>query len=422
MTLFSCLYTIGLYILGIVTVPKMLWSNYRYGKYSLSFSKKWGRDFKTLDKGQKKCLWVHAVSVGEIKAIASLANQLIDQNDYFVVVTTCTETGWRQAQLSIPKAHHLFLPYDFPYIIRPIVKRLKPDLVLLSETDFWYHFQNACKKVGAKIVLVNGKISERSYKRYKILKLLLKPLLNDVDKFLVQNEEYAKRFIDIGVPENKIVVTGNIKLEAIYPKVSDLDPLRHKFCIQPDDLVVTIASTHPTEEELFIPVMKQVWKEQPQVRFILVPRHPERCPQIKRLLDGNHIEYSLWNTSINEKKPLILIESMGQLLTAYQLSTLAIVAGSFCEGIGGHNVLEPIYYGVPTLFGPQMWGQKDFAHLAISYKSGLSVPIESMASTLILLLKKGPDYQTLTNGGKSLFSQNQGAVSKSLNYIKSLKI
>lgn len=422
----SILYEVALYLLALVTLPKMLYQKLSGKKYQNSFSARFGVGFPNISKGNRKLVWLHAVSMGETKALAALAKMIkADLDNPIIIVSFITETGHAEAKRSMPFAdHHVYLPFDFYWMIAPIVRRASPDLVILCETDFWLNFLKSCKKNGAVTAVVNGKLSERSMRRFQIWKRFTDALFGQIDKFCVQNALYAERFKQIGVPATKITVTGNLKFDEEYPKksVEELASWEEQLGIKPGDSVLVVGSTHDPEESLVLDVLEKVWQEFPQLKALIVPRHPERFPIVAELIERRKIpfiRYSQLSAKQGNEK-VVLVDTMGLLRTCYQLADLAIVAGSYTARVGGHNVIEPCGYGVPVLFGPHTHTQIELVNLVLDYAAGKQVPPERLADELLTCLRDPTLRKRLGDGGKKLVSDMQGSTRKSWAAIRPL--
>lgn len=422
----SVLYELGLWMLALLSAPKMLYLYWRYGKYRHSLRMRLGFDLPSINKGDRKLVWIHAVSMGETKAIAALAKKIKSQpHPPLLVISSLTETGHAEAKRSLPFAdYHLYLPFDFYFIIAPIVKKVAPDCVLLSETDLWYNFLRLSKAQGAKIALVNGKISERSTNRLLRFPRFAHALYSLLDRCCVQNEEYRQRFEKIGVPADKLFVTGNLKLDetpSLFTQ-EERNLLKLRLGIPPDAPVVVLGSTHHPEEDLLLNILDRLWIRYPKLKVILVPRHPERFLAVSQLLSQRQVPYVRFTelTQKTGKERVILIDAMGMLRQCYQIADIAIVCGSYTPKVGGHNVVEPCAYGVPVLFGPYMHTQEELLMLVKAFHAGLQVPLEELENTLIHLLDTPQRRQQLGEGGLKLVQQMRGATEKSWEACKEL--
>lgn len=370
MTLFfRIIYGIALSLVALCNIPKALYVYFKHHKYRSNFMQRIGFDYPDFIKDAPKSIWIHAVSVGETKAVASLARQLKFQfPDHPLIISSITETGHEEAVRSLPFAdYHVYLPFDFAWAVKRVIRAANPGLVILCETDFWFNFLYFSKQIGASLATVNGKISERSTKRLHWFSFYSKRIFQLFDVICVQNTLYRTRFIEANAPADKVVVTGNLKFDEDHPQlpVGEISVWRQKLGIGSDEIVLTIGSSHYSEEEFVLKALTHVWKNHPNLRVILVPRHPERFRAVAELLEEEHINWiSFTNIARRSgKESVILMDAMGLLRMCYQLSDFAIVAGSFAEKIGGHNILEPCWYGKPVIFGPYMEGQLELVDL-----------------------------------------------------------
>lgn len=430
----TLLYNGILLLFLLLSLPKILFLRTTKGKYRNVWKNKNGKNFEGITRSTSPLFWIHGVSVGETKAVQHLASLLKDRYpESQLIVTTTTETGLAEGKRSLPFAnHHLFLPFDFSWIIRPIVRKLKPDLVILSETDYWLNFLNAAKQSGAHVAVVNAKLSETSFSRYQwIQKLGMQKLINQlfsqVDYFCTQNPLYSKRLALLGIPEEKMTPTGNLKLDASPETLAPQDILKwqQQLKIAPNDLVLVAGSTHPQEESLILQAFLILSTHFPTLKLILVPRHPERFDEVSALITTMGIpsaRYSKLDQMKGDEK-VFLIDAMGKLKACYQLATLAIVCGSFVSHVGGHNILEPSAYGVPVLFGPYMHTQLEFLELINRYEGGIQVNKDNLIETLSDLLTSSEKRQKLSEGGKRLTHDLQGASERTLDVLeKKLKL
>lgn len=419
----SILYEICLFFFGLVMLPKMIYQLIFKGKYRKSLLKRFGSGFPIIKKGDRPLVWVHAVSLGETKAVAALVKQLKSElRDPIFVFSTTTETGHVEGCRTIAADYHVYLPFDFGWVIKPIVRRTAPDLVILCESDFWYNFISTSKKVGAKVILVNGKLSSTSQERFKKFPSFSKRLFSCIDLFCVQSNIYRRRFESIEIPPEKIVVTGNMKFDGDYAKLplQQLEAWRIELGIQPNDPVLVVGSSHNPEETQLLKAMAQVWPQYPNLKVVLVPRHPERFNEVAGILQKNNVNFRRLSQKTNKdaSASVILIDAMGLLRKCYQLADIAIVAGSYTSKVGGHNILEPSWYGVPVIFGPHMHTQPDLVDLVREYEAGLQVSIEELPEVLLRLLKNPEQRKMLGAAGLRLASDVHGATGKTLNLLK----
>lgn len=423
--LFSFFYECALVLLALIAAPKILYQRLFKGKYYESILQKFGRDFPEIKTANRYVIWIHAVSVGETRAVIPLVRILKKQyNNPLIIISSTTETGHAEAQKSIPFAdYHVYLPFDFGFIIKPIIKKISPNLVIITETDFWYNFLKAAKDQGATTVLVNGKLSDRSMRRFKLMSFFSKRLFSLFDILCIQNAPYLKRFAAIGVSEDKMRVTGNLKFDDEYPRIppDELKAWRKELGIDCGDRVIVVGSTHQGEEMQILSALKEVGGSVPNLKIVLVPRHPERFDDVAGLLKRTNTPYvrlsKLYKKKGDEK--VILIDAMGLLRKCYQFADVAIVGGSYNPNVGGHNIVEPCWYGVPVLFGPHMHSQVELVDLVRQYQAGCQVPIQKLATTLIDLLSSDEKHKELGVAGLLLAEKSQGASGRTFDALPS---
>lgn len=393
-------YTLAIHLFALISLPKVLLNR---SKYKGTLLPRLGIGFPKIEKGEHELIWFHAVSLGETKAILPLIAKFKAQSvPPLILLTTTTKTGQAEAQKS-GADYTSYLPLDLPYIIKPLVKRLDPDLVILSETDFWAHFQNAAKKV----VLVNGKLSTRSASGLKRLPMLL----SGIDHFCVQSATHKKRFEPLTT--KPLTITGNLKLDSRPPAPT---LTRSTLGLTAQDFVITLGSTHNPEEKIWLKALTQLWKKHSHIKVLLAPRHPERFNEVAGFHPCNR-----WSTNRNfDSTNLLLVDTMGELLNCYAISDLAFVGGSFTPAVGGHNILEPAYTGTPTLFGPHMHSQPDLLALTKSYNSALQITPQQIVSTVERFIKSPAERMELAVNGKKLLEDSRGAVDKTFSVLQEM--
>ena len=416
----NIVYSTGLCVLLITTLPKYIYRIFVHKKYRKSLKKRLGIQFPKIEKQGRKLIWIHAVSVGETRAVVPLVKKLMEQDDKPIIILSCTtETGYAEGERSLPDVdYHVYLPFDVGFIIRPIVRRCKPDTVIMVETDFWYNFLDEAKKNGATIAIANGKISKKSQHRHQACGFLSKEFFDVFDIFCIQSETYRRRFKKLNIPQKKLIVTGNLKLESTYKKLStkELASWREKLHITENRPVVVIGSTHDPEEKILLNAIKTLRQSIPNVYTIIVPRHPERFDDVTEILKDNKENFVRYTNKkdITGNEDVILVDAMGLLRKCYQLADVAIVGGCFTEDVGGHNILEPSWYGIPVICGPFMFSQPDFLAIMKEYNAGIQTTEEDIATTLKELLLNEDKRKSLGDAGRRLWQEQSGAVAKTL--------
>lgn len=422
--IFFIFYEIVLWIIAFFTIPKMLYAFFVHKKYRESLLPRFSFHFPITEPLSHSSIWIHAVSVGETKAVVSLARALKQRfPDHPLIISSVTETGHAEAKRSLPFVdYHVYFPLDFACY--RVIKKASPGLVILCESDFWYNFLSYSKKNGASVALVNGKMSEKSMRRFCLAPFFSKRLFDLIDVLCLQNNLYRERFIEAGANVNRIVVTGNLKLDEDYPQLSPEETIewRQKLGIQPNQIVLTMGSSHAPEEQILIDSLKKIWKESPDLKVILVPRHPERFKEVGELLKNERLSWINFSDIQKRtgKEQVILMDAMGLLRMCYQLSDLTIVGGSFTDRVGGHNILEPCWYGKPVLFGPHMHTQLELVDLMTQYGAGVQVNSDQLQSALQNWIKNPEERKAIGLRGFQLIKDLKGSTKRSLDALEPL--
>lgn len=410
------IYNFFLGLFALVSLPKVLLKKEKYQK---SLRAKLGLELpKPLEKGEGVVCWIHAVSVGETKAAIPLLKKIKAQfPTSIVVVSSTTETGHEEAKRSLKDADsHFFLPLDFSWTMEKLVSLIKPDVLILMEGEFWFNLVQEAKKQGAAVVLANGKLSEISLERFSLLPFFTKRLFAPIDHLCLQSADHLERFEDLGVHPHKMTVTGNLKLDTPMMQMtpSEKDYWKEELGIIQHDRILTIGSTHPGEEELILDAMKTVWKELPDVKLLLVPRHPERFEEVAQLLEKRKAPFVTYTSrrEKNRREKVILIDTMGFLTSCFQLAEVTVVGGSFIRGVGGHNIFEPIQCGKPVIFGPHMESQRELTALILKAEAGLQVSVDELPGAILDLFQNGNMRAHMLTNGDKLQKSAKGALKR----------
>ena len=329
----------------------------------------------------EETVWVHAVSVGETLAVRPLLREMRRRwPQKRIVLSNVTETGRRIAEGMAEVDLCVYFPFDFPFAARRALRSVSPSLVLVVETEIWPNFLRAARGLGIPAMMVNGRISDRSFPRYLKLRRFFAPILADFTALCMQSGEDARRIAAIGAPAERVHGARNLKYDLPARRVSagEKADLRRAFRIPDGVTVLTAGSTHPGEEGAVIDAFSALATAKPALLFILVPRHPERAGEVARLLTELGMPFVL-RSELDKggKAPVagecLLVDTIGELMKLYSLSDIAFVGGSLVP-VGGHNLLEPASVGVPVLFGPRMHNFREITDLVLSAGAGLQVP------------------------------------------------
>ena len=400
------------------------------------FRKKFHRGFDRrlgiLPKGLSldRPIWIHAVSVGEAMAVKGLIAELQKlYPDKKIVISTVTPTGNKIAQSAArDKDFVTYLPLDLGLIVKNVIDRINPSLFILAETEIWPNLVAYLYRKQIPIIIINGRISDASFKGYSLIKFLLKSVLDKVNLFCVQTERDAERLSNLGVKENRIKVTGNMKFDsATYIKeVSREDTAKYKSLLglTRRGRLVVAGSTHTGEEKIIFSVYRKLLIEFPDLRLLIAPRHPVRAKAVQKLILDEDFNAEL--VSGLEKKPqnaeckdVFILDTIGELLYFYAIADIVFMGGSLIRK-GGHNILEPAIFSKPIIFGEHMFNFRDIAELFSVNQAAILVHDEDELSGVIRdLLTDYSKAQELGKNARSLVLKSQGATLKNLEFIKS---
>ena len=379
----------------------------------------------------KKPIWVHTASVGEVFCTVPLLKRIKKEfPECPIVLTTMTRTGNERAK-TIPEADLVFfLPIDHPLAIRRALQKIQPSLLLIAETELWPNLLRSCGTKGIPIVLFNGRISEKSFRRYLFFKFFFKDCLKYVSLFLMQTEEDRNRIIEIGATMDKTRVVGNLKFDQPFPSFNEesMAEMAKSLNLRGEETLLIAGSTHSGEEEILLSFLKDLRKIDPHLVLILAPRHLERLEEVERILKRESISWtsktllSMDQDRPDEERkelpPVILLDTMGELMNLYSLGTLVFIGGSLVP-VGGHNPIEPLFFKKCVLFGPHMFHFLEISHHLIEAGGAIQVRgKEDLAFQLKRLLSDERARKEVGEKGYQFLQKHRGATEKIFEEIK----
>lgn len=377
---------------------------------------------KGLGLNNKRRIWIHAVSVGEVLVVKNLIEKI--RRCFFgyqIVISTVTKTGHSLAQ-SIAKDEDvvIFAPLDFSFAVRKYVRILQPQIFINAETEIWPNLLTALYKRGIPIVQVNGRISDKAFEGYQRLKFFIKPILGYIRQFCMQTDRDASRIKALGAVNNKVHVVGNIKFDDI-PEISDaqLKGLR----LDESEEILIAGSTHCGEEEIVLNLFEEIKKKFPNLRLIIAPRHPERTDEVCALVEAKKfkpVKFSQIYDLVFDQETVIVVDTIGHLRALYSLAKIVFVGKSLIEK-GGHNIIEPAYFEKPVIVGPYMDNFRDVMQLFLDNKAIVQVKDkkEFIAAVQELLEDEGRCVE-LGLRAREVIEEQQGAVDKTINIISNI--
>ena len=390
-------------------------------KESLYLRERFGLKLPAADPG-KTSIWFHAVSVGEVLSLRRLVSEIKARHpSWRVYFSTLTDTGYRIARQKVPEADAIFLvPLDFGCVVRRFFKALGPRLFLLAESEFWPHLVREAGKTCRAVLLINGRISQRSFHKYHRLRFFSRRLLSPLDRFLVQTETDRKRLELIGIAAEKVEVAGNLKADFRLPEVSpaEIGELKGKIALLPAKKLIVAGSTHKGEEEMILRAFSSAAKSHQGLAMVIAPRHPERASEVERL--GRLL--SLRTLRRTRAEPgqdwdVLILDTIGELARFYALADLAFIGGSLVPH-GGQNLLEPAYYGKPLVFGPHM---DNFAVLAEEFSRADAARVVHSQVELekVFLMEDQDALHKMGENARAVLASLQGATARTVQAIES---
>jgi 3-deoxy-D-manno-octulosonic-acid transferase len=424
-SLYNFLYSMALAVGMLVSLPYWLFQMARHGKYRKGFAERIGRvpARLRLPGEQERVIWVHAVSVGEVLAVAGLVEELQSRfPQHRIFISTTTDTGQVLARKRFGEANVFYFPMDFAFAIRPYLRALRPQLVVIAETEFWPNFLRLAHAGGARIAVVNARISDRSWPSYRRFRGLLRRLLVNVDLFLAQTQEDAARLQDIGASLERVRVTGNLKFDIPVPAPpAIIESVRTSIAATDAGPVLVCGSTVDGEEPLLLKAFENLLVQYPRALMMLAPRHPERFAAVAALLEQMSIRFcrrSLWNG-----EPLgggvLLLDTIGELAALYALADIAFVGGSLVAR-GGHNIIEPAQHGVATVVGHHTENFRDIVSLFQSRDAVRVVGPAELPLVLLELLANDTERRALGLRAAETMRSQVGATARTAGELQEL--
>jgi 3-deoxy-D-manno-octulosonic-acid transferase len=375
-------------------------------------------------------IWVHAASVGEVFCSLPLLKKIKKEFPRSkIVLTTITSTGNETAKARAPEADQvLFLPIDHPLILRRSINKIQPSILLIAETELWPNLLRSCGKRRIPVVLFNGRISQRSFRRYLRFKFFFKESLKNISLFLMQTEEDRKRIIEIGGEPQKTRTTGNLKFDQTFPSVTQeaTAEIAKTLGLHGTEKILIAGSTHSGEEEILVSLYKELRGMTPHLVLVLAPRHLERLEEVEGILRKESIPWSRKTAlSLGAGQPsdrkapgVILLDTMGELMSIYSLGTLVFVGGSLVP-IGGHNPLEPLFFKKCVLFGPHMFNFLEISNRLIEAGGAIQVSgKEDLFAQLKRLLIDEVAREEVGKKGHQFLQRHQGAAERMIEEIR----
>jgi 3-deoxy-D-manno-octulosonic-acid transferase len=424
------LYSALIVLFALAVSPWLAYQAVRYRKYVGSLSQRLGYLPVSFNIDGEPSIWIHAVSVGELLTARPLITALRQRHPSLrVFLSTTTMSAQQLARRTVPDADAVFyFPFDLGFVVRRTLDLVKPRLFLMMETEIWPNLLRECRRRGVKTAVVNGRLSARSFPRYRRARGFFRHVLADIDRFCVQSDESARRFVEIGAAADRITVTGSLKFDSLEPQTGasqarSKDRVLRYFRFGATRPVLVAGSTMKGEEAAVLRVFRRLKATLPAAVLVLAPRHPERFDEVVRLAEQEGFRTERRRELPIDTEPradVVVLDTIGELAIVYQVGTVVFVGGSLVP-TGGHNILEPAVYGRPVMFGPHMHNFAEIAAAFVANDAAVQVESEAAFEEQVLALMTDPVRRArLGAAARALVEANRGAKDKTLAVLDGL--
>lgn len=407
-------------VLFVLYLPVLKWK----GKLHAGYPMRMGRIPPDIQQAlaTKPNIWIHAVSVGEVLAVADLIDKLMQRfPDKRVVCSVVTDTGYAVAREKLPGGVQvIYAPLDFSWVVRRFVKLIRPEIYIFAETEIWPNLFDHLHAAGVPMIQVNGRISDKSFGGYKRLRPVTRRVLGKVDRFLMQSQTDADRICELGAHPVAVRVPGNLKFDSL-PEAVVPDPAR--FGLGTTDQPLIAGSTHPGEEEILLDVFAVLKQAHPAARLIICPRHVTRCDEVLSLIRGRDMTGVALSAAQETGAPadaVIVVDTMGQLRDLYSVARVVFVGKTFTVQ-GGQNMIEPGFFGKPVIVGPYTQNFKDVMTIFKREKAIVQVnDPDELREELLDIWDNAIRRESLGMAARRVVEKFQGATEKTLLEIETL--
>ncbi len=412
----------------IAASPYFAYQAIRYKKYLGSVRQRLGHLPISLNVDGEPSIWIHAVSVGEALTARALCADLRARYPRLrLYLSTTTIAGQQVARQGLQHVDAVFyFPFDWAFAARRTLDVVRPRLFVMVETEIWPNLLRLCRRRGVKTLVINGRISARSFPRYRLVRPFFRRVLADVDRFCMQSEESARRLVDLGAEPSRVTVTGSLKFDSLPAAPAQVRPrgrVLRFFRVSPTRTVIVAGSTMKGEEGPVLHAFARVRATVPNALLVLAPRHPERFGEAERLARDAGFATARRSELPIDAEPrasVVVLDSIGELAQVYQIATAVFVGGSLSD-YGGHNILEPAVFGKPIVFGPHMQNFREIADAFLTNAAAVQVQSERELDDVLLLLVTDPVRRArLGAAARALVEANRGAKDKTIQVVEDL--
>jgi 3-deoxy-D-manno-octulosonic-acid transferase len=414
-------------LLLLLVSPWLLYRALRHGKYRQGFAARLFGQAPSRS-GEQPCLWLHAVSVGEVNLLQPLLAGIEQQHpDWQCVISTTTRTGYELARKKYAPRSVFYAPLDFSWSVKSALRRVRPTLLVLVELELWPNLVRYSHKQGVRVALINGRLSESSARGYRRIRPLVSSMLRRLDLVAVQNEAYADRFRALGVSEQALHVTGSMKFDGAITDRNNTKTIELAALagFDQEDTVLLAGSTQQEEEEMALATFELLSPRYPQLRLVIVPRHPERFDDVAAMLDHSRHGWQRRSELTAEKEDkqdcrILLVDVVGELGAWWGTAQIALVGGSFGSR-GGQNMIEPAAYGAAVSFGPRTRNFRDVVQLMLAADAARVVQDQQELTAFVEWCLEDPEQaRQLGIRAQQLVKQQLGATGRTLQLVAPL--
>lgn len=421
-------YTALIVLFALVVSPWLIYQAVRYRKYVGSLSQRLGYLPVSFNIDAEPSIWIHAVSVGELLTARPLISALRERHPslrlFLSTTTLSAQQLARRGGLEVDAV--FYFPFDLGFVVRRTLDLVRPRMFLMMETELWPNLLRECRRRGIKTAVVNGRLSGRSFPRYRRVRGFFKHVLADVDRFCVQSEESARRFVEIGAPAARVIVTGSLKFDSLEPAAGQnraRDRVLRYLRFAPARPVWVAGSTMRGEDAIVLRTFRRIKAAHPTAVLVLAPRHPERFDEVATMAaqEGfRTVRRSELPIDAEPRADVVVLDTIGELAIVYQIATVVFVGGSLVP-TGGHNILEPAVYGKPVVVGPSMHNFAEIAAAFTTHDAAVQVASDGAFEAEMLALLSDPVRRArLGAAARALVEANRGAKIKTLEVLDTL--
>jgi len=376
--------------------------------------------FYSIKREKEENIWFHGVSVGEVLLLRNLIAAL--GKNYKITISSTTLSGKTTAFKNYPSCKVIYFPFDLSFCVKRAIKLINPKIFISLETEIWPNLYYHLKKRNIPVIILNGRISDKAFRWYKKVRWVMRKILKNVDFIGVQNQKYKERFLFLGAGKEKIEVLGNLKFSSLSLDEKKLLSFQKKFSFlkKEESLLIAAGSTHHPEEEIILEIYKNLTSKYNFLRLFIAPRHIERISFLEKKIKekGFHPVRISKSISSFKDKDIFLLDTVGDLFYFYSIADICFVGGSLIN-YGGHNILEPLYFSKPTLFGPFMENFKDIEDEVLSKKAAIKVKDKKdLERMLERLIEDSSLREDLKRNASFLFKESKIILKKNLEVIK----